>query len=57
LTPQTQKEKREQLFFAIEELKREHALLSEVVSKSNAKIISMTEDVSARSVRACVLAG
>jgi hypothetical protein len=43
---QAQKEHREHLTFQIEELKREHALLSEVIAKSNNKIIGMTEDVS-----------
>jgi hypothetical protein len=34
--------------FQIEDLKKEHALLSDVISKANAKIMNMTEDVSAK---------
>ncbi len=42
---QAQKEKKEQLLFTIEDIKKEHALLSDVIQKANAKIVSLTEEV------------
>ncbi len=40
---QIQKEKKEQLLFQIEDLKKEHALLSDVITKANQKIMNLTE--------------
>jgi hypothetical protein len=42
---QAQKDKREQLLFQIEDLKREHTQLSEVISKANNRIMTVTDEV------------
>ncbi len=43
---QNLKERKEQLLLTLEDTRKEHMLLSDVISKSNTKIMNMTEDVS-----------